>query len=130
MWNKNQSYLERQLKPRNWGFGGSSSTEPSSPMALSTSLFSCSLSSSLHSSSLLCFPKTRSPSFTSTLGNSTRHANFVVRSSYSEMGSSPDPIEFRFISFLLLFGSPTSCLYKCFCGTTMVIVVVENIICW
>ncbi|CAJ1937861.1 unnamed protein product [Sphenostylis stenocarpa] len=66
-------------------------------MAHSTSLFSFSLSSSspLHSSSPLCLSKPLSPSFISTLHNSTSRANFAVRSSYSEMGSSPEPIKFR-----------------------------------
>ncbi|KAL2342936.1 hypothetical protein Fmac_004221 [Flemingia macrophylla] len=52
-------------------------------------------SSSLHSASPLCLPKPLplSSSFTFTLRNSTSHA--AVRSSYSELGSSPEPINFR-----------------------------------
>lgn len=63
-------------------------------MALSTS--SSSSSSSLHSPSLLCFPKPfSSSSVTLTLRSSTSHANLTLRSSYSELGSSPEPINFR-----------------------------------
>ncbi|KAK7318464.1 hypothetical protein RJT34_03166 [Clitoria ternatea] len=62
-------------------------------MAISTSLLS--FSSSLHSSSPLCLPKPFSPSLTLTLANSHSHANLAIRSSYSQMGSSSDPINLR-----------------------------------
>ncbi|XP_027341633.1 uncharacterized protein LOC113854682 [Abrus precatorius] len=63
-------------------------------MAISTPLFSFS-SSSIHSSSPLYLPKLLSPSLTLTRGNSTSFSNLVIRSSYSETGSSPEPINFR-----------------------------------
>ncbi|XP_061344669.1 uridylate kinase PUMPKIN, chloroplastic [Gastrolobium bilobum] len=67
-------------------------------MAISTTVFSFSSSSSssssfsFHSSSSLCPPKPHLTFRTWTRGNST---NLTIRSSYSEMGSSPDPINFR-----------------------------------
>ncbi|KAG5041278.1 hypothetical protein AAZX31_05G177300 [Glycine max] len=65
-------------------------------MALYTHLISFSSSSFLHSPSPLCLPKPLFPSFTLTVGNSTSHTtSLAVRSSYSEMGSSPEPINFR-----------------------------------